>query len=96
MGENLSVFKKELVLVAIPLLFQLGFTSPSQFRCVKRAWRTTGDPARLSRSWEIESTFRRLVEVHSDIRSYIITGEPAFAQAYNHAVAVLSGAIGKW
>jgi hypothetical protein len=25
MGENLSIFKKELVLVAIPLLFQLGF-----------------------------------------------------------------------
>jgi CHASE3 domain sensor protein len=44
---------------------------------------------------EVESTFRHLLEAHSDMRGYIITGEPAFAQAYDHAVAVLPSAIGK-
>jgi signal transduction histidine kinase len=95
MGENLSIFKKGLVLVAIPLLFQLGFIALMvQMRQESREDYRWSSQTKVVLA-EIESTFRRLVEAHSDMHGYIITGEPAFAQAYDHAVAALPGAIGK-
>jgi signal transduction histidine kinase len=95
MGENLSIFKKGLVLVAIPLLFQLGLiVFMVQMRQESREDYRWSSQTKVALA-EVESTFRRLVEAHSDMRGYIITGEPAFAQAYDHAVAVLPGAIGK-
>jgi CHASE3 domain sensor protein len=95
MGENFSIFKKGLVLVAIPVVFQLGFIALMvQMRQESREDYRWSSQTKVVLA-EIESTFRRLVEAHSDMRGYVITGEPAFAQAYDHAVAVLPGAIGK-
>jgi CHASE3 domain sensor protein len=45
---------------------------------------------------EVESTSRRLVEAHSDMRGYIITSEPAFAQAYDHAVGCCPAQSANW
>lgn len=95
MGENFSIFKKGLVLVAIPVVFQLGFIALMvQMRQESREDYRWSSQTKVVLA-EIESTFRRLVEAHSDMRGHVITGEPAFAQAYDHAVAVLPGAIGK-
>ena len=95
MGENLSIFKKGLVLVAIPLVFQLGLiVLMVEMRQESREDYQWSSQTKVVLA-EVANIFRRLVEVQSDIRGYIITGEPAFVQAYNHAVAVLPGAIGK-
>jgi signal transduction histidine kinase len=95
MGENLSIFKKGLVLVAIPLVFQLGLiVLMVEMRQESREDYQWSSQTKVVLA-EVANIFRRLVEVQSDIRGYIITGEPAFVQAYNHAMAVLPGAIGK-
>src|SRR5437764_11502094 len=95
MGENLSIFKKGLVLVAIPLVFQLGLiVLMVQMRQESREdYQGSSQTKRVLA--EVANTFRRLVEAQSDMRSYIITGELAFAQAYDHTVAMLPGVIGK-
>jgi hypothetical protein len=49
MGENLSIFKKGLVLVAIPLLFQLGFIA-LMVQMRQRRWMPSAMPA-LGRAW---------------------------------------------
>ncbi|HYY15217.1 MAG TPA: CHASE3 domain-containing protein, partial [Gammaproteobacteria bacterium] len=91
MGENLSIFKKGLVLVAIPLVFQLGLiVLMVEMRQESREDYQWSSQTKVVLA-EVANIFRRLVEVQSDIRGYIITSEPAFAQAYNHAVAVLPG-----
>ena len=89
MGANLSMFKKGVVLIAIPLLLQWAFIG------LVLHIREEGqeDHRWLSRTKEVVAevghTHRLLLEAHNDMRGFVITGDPAFAQAYEEAVRVV-------
>ena len=89
MGANLSMFKKGIVLIAIPLLLQWAFIG------LVLHIREEGqeDHRWLSRTKEVIAeaghTHRLLLEAHNDMRGFVITGDPAFAQAYEEAVRFL-------
>ena len=89
MGANLSMFKKGVVLIAIPLLLQWAFIG------LVLHIREEGqeDHRWLSRTKEVVAeaghTHRLLLEAHNDMRGFVITGDPAFAQAYEEAVRFL-------
>ncbi len=89
MGANLSLFKKGVVLIAIPLLLQWAFIG------LVLHIREQGqeDHRWLTRTKEVIAevgyTHRLLLEAHSDIRGFVITGDRAFAQTYEEAVRFL-------
>ena len=89
MGINLSMFKKGVVLITIPLLLQWAFIG------LVLHIRQEGqeDHRWLSRTKEVVAeagyTHRLLLEAHNDMRGFVITGDPALAQAYEEAVRFL-------
>ncbi|MFH0342165.1 MAG: ATP-binding protein [Chromatiales bacterium] len=89
MGANLSLFKKGVVLIAIPLLLQWAFIG------LVLHIREEGqeDHRWLSRSKEVMAEaghiHRLLLEAHNDMRGFVITGDPGFAEAYEEAVRFL-------
>lgn len=89
MGANLSLFKKGVILIAIPLLLQWAFIG--LFLHIREERRE--DHRWLSRTKEViaeaEHTHLLLLEAHNDMRAFVITGDPGFARAYEEAVRVL-------
>ena len=89
MGVNLSMFKKGVVLITIPLLLQWVFIGLVLYTRQERQ----EDHRWLSRTKEVVAeagnTHRLLLEAHNDMRGFVITGDPAFAQAYEEAVRFL-------
>jgi CHASE3 domain sensor protein len=89
MGANLSMFKKGVVLIAIPLLLQWAFIG--LFLHIREEGQE--DHRWLSRTKEVVAEagriHRLLLEAHNDTRGFVITGDPAFARAYEEAVRVL-------
>jgi signal transduction histidine kinase len=89
MGANLSMFKKGVVLIAIPLLLQWAFIG--LFLHIREEGRE--DHRWLSHTKEVIAEaggiHRLLLEAHNDMRGFVITGDPAFARAYEEAVQVL-------
>ena len=89
MGANLSMFKKGVVLIAIPLLLQWAFIG--LFLHIREEGQE--DHRWLSRTKEVVAEAghiqRLLLEAHNDMRGFVITGDPAFARAYEEAVQVL-------
>ncbi len=89
MGDNLSIFRKGLILVAVPLLFQLAF--------VGVAWKVRADAVdaqrRQTHSNEVigraENLRRMAAEAHASIRGYVVTADPAFLDGYEQAAAEL-------
>ncbi len=84
-----TMFNKGVALIAIPLLLQwvfIGF-----FLHIREEGQE--DHRWLSRTKEVVAnaghTHRLLLEAHSDMRGFVITGDPAFARAYEEAVQVL-------
>ncbi len=89
MGANLSMFKKGVILITIPLLLQWAFIG-LVFHIREEGqedhrW-LSGTKKVIS---EIEHTHRLLIEAHNDTRGFVITGDPAFAQTYEEAVRVV-------
>lgn len=85
MGDNLSMFRKGLVLIAIPLLFQLIF-----IYLMIRSQRTSTESQRLaSHGKEViaytEGTLRYLTTAHSDVRNLVLSGDSDFVESYNGA-----------
>ncbi|HEV3257297.1 MAG TPA: CHASE3 domain-containing protein [Gemmataceae bacterium] len=85
MGANLTVLKKGLILVAVPLLFQLVFIGVLVW--VQRA---EGDAdAWVAHTKEVliqtQTVQQELLNAETGMRGFIITGDPAFAKAYDHA-----------
>ncbi|MGH8568192.1 MAG: CHASE3 domain-containing protein, partial [Gammaproteobacteria bacterium] len=83
------MFRKGTVLIAIPLLLQWAFI------VLFLHIRAEGQE---DRRWlyhtkevvaETGDTQRLLLEAHNDTRGFVITGDPAFAQAYEEAVRFL-------
>ncbi len=79
MTENLTILKKGLILLIIPLLALVAF--------IALIFQTTADVARAQR-WALhskeviaraEGIFRKLVEAHSDVRGLLLTGNPIFS-----------------
>ena len=89
MGANLSMFKKGVVLIAIPLLLQWAFIG--LFLHIREEGQE--DHRWLSDTKEVIAEagriHRLLLEAHNDIRGFVITGDPAFARAYEEAVQIL-------
>ena len=89
MGADLSMFKKGVVLIAIPLLLQWVFIG--LFLHIREEGQE--DHRWLSRTKEVVAEaghiHRLLLEAHNDMRGFVITGDPAFARAYEEAVQVL-------
>ncbi len=89
MGANLSMFRKGVVLIAIPLLLQWAFIG------LVLHIREEGqeDHRSLSDTKEVVAeaghTQRLLLEAHNDMRGFVITGDPGFVQAYEEAVRFL-------
>ncbi|MGH8488166.1 MAG: sensor histidine kinase [Gammaproteobacteria bacterium] len=85
----MSLFKKGVVLIAIPLLLQWAFIG--LFLHIREEGQE--DHRDLSRTKavvaEIGHTHRLLLEAHNDMRGWVITGDPGFAQAYEEAVRFL-------
>jgi signal transduction histidine kinase len=81
-GENLSIFQKGLILVAVPLLFQLAF--------ITAAWWARAEAEHVQErhlhSQEVivtaERTLRLSAEVHSAVRGYVVTSDPTFLKVY--------------
>lgn len=89
MDANLSIFKKGLILVSIPLLTQLVFLG------LLAQIRASGATAQ---KWvlhtkdviaDAESTYRTVVEAHSASHALVLTGDSAFTQPYDQAVREL-------
>ncbi|MGH8562914.1 MAG: sensor histidine kinase [Gammaproteobacteria bacterium] len=93
MGINLSVFKKGVLLIAIPLLSQWAFMG--LFLHIREEEQE--DHRWLSDTKEIVAevgrAHRLLIEAHNDMRGFVITGDPAFAQAYEEASEYLPQTI---
>ncbi|MGH8581513.1 MAG: sensor histidine kinase [Gammaproteobacteria bacterium] len=89
MGADLSLFKKGLILIAIPLILQWAFIGLSLH--IREEGQE--DHRELSRSKEVVAEAghiqRLLLEAHNDMRGFVITGDPGFAQAYEEAVRIL-------
>ncbi len=93
MGENLSIFQKGLILVAVPLLFQLAF--------ITAAWRARTDAQRVQErelhSKEVivtaERALRLAAETHSAVRGYVVTADPIFLQTYEARRTVLPATV---
>ena len=89
MRANLSMFKKGVVLIAIPLLLQWVFIG----LFLHSREEGQEDHRWLSRTKEVIAEaghiHRLLLEAHNDMRGFVITGDPAFARAYEEAVQVL-------
>jgi signal transduction histidine kinase len=89
MDANLSILKRGLVLIAIPFLFQWVFIG----LFLKMREESQEDHQRITQTKEVtakvENAFRLLVEAHNGMRGFVITGDPAFAQAYKQAIEVL-------
>ncbi len=89
MRARLSMFKKGVVLIAIPLLLQWVFIG----LFLHSREEGQEDHRWLSRTKEVIAEAghvqRLLLEAHNDMRGFVITGDPAFAQAYEQAVQVL-------
>jgi signal transduction histidine kinase len=82
MGSNLSMFKKGLALIAIPLLFQLLFVG-----LMFQSQRAEAEAQRWANHTKdviacAEGTSRSLTDAYSDVRSLGISGDPAFARNY--------------
>lgn len=86
MDAKLSIFKKGLLLVGIPLLAQLVFLGLlitmrlDQTEAQRWAIHTKDVIA------QAEETFRGSVEAHSATRAFILTSDQAFLKSYNQAV----------
>jgi CHASE3 domain sensor protein len=89
MRAHLSMFEKGVVLIAIPLLLQWVFIG----LFLHSREEGQEDHRWLSRTKEVIAEVgyvqRLLLEVHNDMRGFVITGDPAFARAYEEAVQVL-------
>ena len=93
MGENLSIFQKGLILVAVPLLFQLAF--------ITAAWwareQAQAVQERHLQSKEVivtaERSLRMAAETHSAVRGYVVTADEVFLQTYETRRAVLPGLL---
>ena len=89
MGANLSMFKKGMVLIAIPLLLQWAFIG--LFLHIREEGQE--DHRWLSHTKEVATEAghirRLLLEAHNDMCGFVITGDPAFARAYEEAVQIL-------
>ncbi|HKI37082.1 MAG TPA: ATP-binding protein [Gemmataceae bacterium] len=84
MDENLSIFKKGLLLVGIPLL--------TQFLFLGMLVKIRGDQAEAQR-WAIhskdvmaraEGAFRLVIEANGDLRAFAVSGDPKFDEVYRH------------
>jgi signal transduction histidine kinase len=82
MNENLSIFKKGLLLIGIPLLAQMLFLGV--------LLKIRADQAEAQR-WAIhtkdvmsraEGAFRLVEEANSDLRAFAVSGDPEFGAAY--------------
>ncbi|TAH37256.1 MAG: HAMP domain-containing protein [Planctomycetota bacterium] len=89
MGSNLKVFTKGLILIAIPLLFQLGFLA--LFLQVRQQDVAAHEASARSErvNAEAENTFRILVEAQNGQRGYVITGDTAFTRPHAYAREML-------
>jgi signal transduction histidine kinase len=82
MDENLSIFKKGLLLVGIPLLAQLLFLGMlikiriDQGEAQHWAIHTKEVMAHA------EGAFRLVIEANSDLRAFAVSGDPIFEEAY--------------
>jgi signal transduction histidine kinase len=94
-GENLSIFQKGLILVAVPLLFQLAF--------IAAIWWARSE-ARNLQAWQVHSTdvivtaehtLRMAAEAHSAMRGYVVTADPVFLEPYYEARAALPESLGR-
>ncbi len=89
MGANLSLFKKGMALIAIPLLFQWAFIG--FFLHIR-------EDGQENHRWlyhakevvaEAGHAHRLLLEAQNDMRGFVITGDPGFARAYEEAIQVM-------
>jgi PAS domain S-box-containing protein len=90
---NLSVFQKGLVVVAIPLLFQLSFVLVVvQLRreSVAAEWWTAHTREVIAGAGEVRVL---VADGTVSARGYVITADPAFAAGFHHTRAVLPGRL---
>lgn len=89
MGENLSIFQKGLILVAVPLLFQLAFIAVVWWARAEaqnvQQWHLHSKEVMVS----AERTIRLASEAHSAMRGYVVTSNPEFLSPYTRATTLL-------
>jgi signal transduction histidine kinase len=87
MLSRLTIFQKGLLLVSVPLLAQLVLLGVLGKLLYDTAWAEHWAMHTKAVIAQAESTFRRLLEAQSGVRGLVLTGDPAFARAYDEAVA---------
>ncbi|HJT76050.1 MAG TPA: CHASE3 domain-containing protein [Gemmataceae bacterium] len=93
MGKNLSIFQKGLLLVSIPLLFQLAF--------IGLLARVQGQNAEAERwanhSQEVltqaHTVLGSMLDAETGVRGWVVTGDPVFAEPYERAVREVPASV---
>jgi len=92
-GENLSIFQKGLILVTVPLLFQLAF--------ITAAWWARAEAQQVQNrhlhSKEVIVTAERVLrlsaETHSAVRGYVVTADQNFLKSYETGRTLLPATV---
>jgi signal transduction histidine kinase len=86
MGKNLTIFQKGLLLSAVPLLVQLFYLAILGKLQEDSAAATSLAVHTKEVIAQAEGTYRQLLEAQNASRGLVLTGNPAFATAYQAAV----------
>lgn len=95
MIADLTILKKGLILVAIPLLAQLGFiglVARMRRDSVDALEWTVHTKAVLAQVWR---PLTRMAEAHAALRGFVITGDRGFAGDYERAVRAAQAEVAK-
>src|SRR4051812_14658825 len=86
MGKNLTIFQKGLLLVAVPLLFQLAFLGPlawMQRQNAEAQWWAKHSQEALTQA---HTVLESMVGAEAGMRGWVITDDRVFAEPYELAV----------
>ena len=93
MGENLGMFRKGLVIIAVPFLFQIAFVIglfALQHDSERAQWWAIHTKQVIAQA---EATSRALAEAQSAVRGLILTGNPRMSEDYARAAAEIPVAV---
>ncbi len=96
MGRNLTLFQKGIVLISIPIAYQL--LSLALFITIRQENTRVEGLAAQSREVKAnaERVYRLVIDAQNGVRGYLLTGSGDFLTPYHAAVAELPGQMTAW
>ena len=93
MRVNLTIFRKGLIIVAVPLLFQAVFIGVVAVLEAGNAEASKWSLHTKEVLGQAEIVLTRLLNAETGLRGYMLTGDPIFAEPYDSAAHELPAAL---